>query len=245
MNIKIKIFGIVASVLMVMLAVFPAVTATPPLSPPLEQALRSYPIDNKANIAIVEDFMSRWDGISDIPPEVQAAADILQTNMEIILNPYFDQQQPQQKYPQPPYRGLNAKWRTTVADSYRQIYNDMHLYWGWLKGYNQSNTNTLIWAAEFYGVTLPMIIIILRGLIVPKIIWWFMYFALFAVIHDVVTWLISLDGIQQYGVWTCFFKLDPWYWPTPLNNHFDYDQQPNHPWTPYTLFGKIGHWEPY
>jgi len=226
---KIKIFGVGAAVLMLIMVISPAITASDPLPAPLAAALTNFPQTHSKDLEKINTFLSQWNGEDPIPFEIQAISDQLNFEMQSILAPYVPDTLSSGGVHQQ-YHGITARWITD--DDYACIPDDPHTYWGYVRALNESFTDIFVFCIDVldYGVYLAMLVLYW---FLPPIIWWSILYLLSQTWDPFVDWVVEDVGPnQEYGIYFAFFKRDPWYHPTPLLNLLFYDFQPPHPWSP-------------
>lgn len=232
MNKKIKIFGIGATILLVMLSFSPAVTAEGGLPTGISNQLQAFADEYSEEFDVIKDFLE--ENVTEeilIPHEIIEAIELMLPDLEVIVNEYLQNQSSQ-----PPYDGYNAYWKSDEAGQFFADDDppDYHYYWGHVFAINKTYSDffchlilDLDWPVEK--------LVAFLWLILPGAIW-----LLVAVIIELtwgafVAWIRNEAQYSDYGIHFDFFKYDIWY-PSPLLNKLRKGLQPDEPWDPEDLY---------
>lgn len=225
---KIKIFGIGAAIILVMLAITPAVVSTgfKPLPPPLGAQLSQFMTQYEVELNELDQYLETLtdaDIPQQIPPEIKGTMRTLQKAMYLILRPYIVDEETAR------YTGWNSYWKSDGLGLFVEG-SDWH-YQGYCFSADRLSTDILITLILLEGGTAAVLVAVFLALIpiIGFIVGVILAIAVLASWDEILDFLSGLYSSNQYGLVLCLFD--------PAEAIFQYSSddhdQPSDPyWTP-------------
>ncbi|UCD14541.1 MAG: hypothetical protein JSW60_03735 [Thermoplasmatales archaeon] len=224
---KIKIFGIGAAILLVMLSLSPTVTAD--ISPEISSQLQEFAEDYSEEAATIKNFLAENNVTEEelVPHEIVEMIEEMLPDMEEIVDAYLEEESPP-----PGYDGHNAYWKSDEAAQFfdDETPPDYHYYKGHVLAIDKPLSDIFCYLVLELDWGVELLIIFL-WFILPGIIWLLVAEMIELIWGEFVDWIRGEAQYSEFGIHFDFFKRDIWH-PTPALNRFYHLLQPDEPWDP-------------